>query len=216
MASNTVNTSLCASCAVCTMLIPLLPVEGTGVITPACGRVIRTGGSETLAHKSGGLCPQTHLSHEAVSIHKDRHPPGPLRRAPSLHVNHTVVQRGRDEGQHFCTLQTGRAVLRHTQTHQKGIWLLTATGQLWSVANINDISASANANPLPSHGEKKKWQKHGKHNVGDTTLCNSGNMLYVEACTRKCFPNVTRSLNSATLNTLCTPFSPTVRKDRCT
>lgn len=38
----------------------------------------------------------------------------------------------------------------------KSIWLLTATGQLWSIANINDISASANATHFATHGKKKK------------------------------------------------------------
>lgn len=56
-----------------------------------------------------------------------------------------------------------------SESYTKGIWLLTATGQLWSIANINDISASANATHFPTHG-KKKWQKYGKHNVGDKTL----------------------------------------------
>lgn len=29
---------------------------------------------------------------------------------------------------------------------------------------------------LPPMEKKKKWQKYGKHNVGDKTPCNSGNV----------------------------------------
>lgn len=133
------------------MLIPLLPVEGTGVITPACGRIMRTGGTETLAHKSGEPCPQTRLSHKVVSIQRPPSAWGESRACVStaLWFNEAAMRSN-------ISVQTGRAVLRHTQTHQKGIWLLTATGQLWSVANINDISASANANPLPHPWGKKE------------------------------------------------------------
>lgn len=39
--------------SVCAMLVPLLTVEGTGVITPACGRVIQTEEAATLAGLTG-------------------------------------------------------------------------------------------------------------------------------------------------------------------
>ena len=47
--SNAANTLLCVSRAVCTMLILLLPVEGTRVITSACRCIIRTAEAATLA-----------------------------------------------------------------------------------------------------------------------------------------------------------------------
>lgn len=54
----------CLSCAVCAALIPPLTVEGTGVITPALGRVIPAGEAVTLA----GLKYQRALVPKSVSV----------------------------------------------------------------------------------------------------------------------------------------------------
>lgn len=57
--------------------------------------------------------------------------------------------------------QTDWAVSSYTNTSE-GIWLLTATEQLWSVASINDISANA----TPAHPPKKKKKKNGRKKNG--------------------------------------------------
>lgn len=164
------------------MLILLLPVEGTRVITSACRRIICTRRSCNTgwSHKvQRDLLPQKPPSRTSASIHKDGCPAGKLWRAKTSELArqpYSGFNVSCNTKQHLCTLQTGRAVPSHTQTHQKGIWLPTATGQLWSIANINDISASANATHFPTHEKKKKWQKYGKHNVGDKILRNSGNV----------------------------------------
>lgn len=56
--------------SVSAVLVPLLTVEGTGVITPACGRVIQTGGAATLAGlRSESLVSQKLLSQKSVRVH---------------------------------------------------------------------------------------------------------------------------------------------------
>lgn len=48
-----------------------------------------------------------------------------------------------------------------TTNTSEGIWLLTATEQLWSVASINDISANATQNKKKQNQNKKRnGRKH--------------------------------------------------------
>lgn len=58
------------------VLVPLLPVEGTGVITPAGGRVMATGSGGNTGWSDGSLPPQSLcLCPQTCKVTKNMEPP---------------------------------------------------------------------------------------------------------------------------------------------
>lgn len=152
--------------SVCTVLIPLLTVEGTRVITPAWGCVIQTGDAVTLAGLTGQAAwfPE---SSKLKFVFAHRHVKWQRVEARG-HFGETKPW-SYFYNQHSCGLiyviqsniyihytQTEWAVSSYTNTSE-GIWLPTATERLWSVASINDISANATQK---NKERKKKAEKH--------------------------------------------------------
>lgn len=163
--------------SVCVMLIPLLTVEGTGVITPAWGRVIQTGEAVTLAGLSDqeGLVPPPKKASQTPFVHRpfkrNNKPPGSFwrNRAPDRIYISTLLWFNIDaihSNVYIQYTQTDWAVSSYTNTSE-GIWLLTATERLWSVASINDISASATQK---KRQKKKGWQT----NIGSKVRAHWG------------------------------------------
>lgn len=169
------------------MLIPLLTIEGIRVITPAQRRVIQSGEAATLAghtHQRRGSSKASHtqvclcsLTWQVIRNIKPQGSFGGTQPWSYLYIS-TLFWFNIDAIQsniYIHHTQTDWAVSSYTNTSE-GIWMLTAEGQLWSVASINDISA--NATPKTRKKKRKKILVARLEDIGDPNKCcgNSGSV----------------------------------------